>query len=116
MDLTKDLIKVLSLPVIGVFNSSAQLLEIPFEIKNDIALIEVQINDNPYTNTFLFDTGATSDVLDSRVADPLGLKANYKQDVPGAGGTTTFDIVRTKTLSLATVFPWQHGQLGVTIQ
>ena len=79
---------------------NAQIAEIPFELKNGLILLDVTINDNTEASTFVFDTGATSDLLDSTTASKLGLKANYKQDVSGAGGAKSYDIILDQKLTL----------------
>ena len=76
----------------GIQSLKAQILDIPFQIKNDIILIELQVNGNTGKNTFVFDTGASYDVLDVGVAKSLGIQADYKQEARGAGGTNTVDI------------------------
>ncbi|MDA0201618.1 MAG: aspartyl protease family protein, partial [Bacteroidetes bacterium] len=67
----------LFLSLIISIHLNAQIAEIPFELKNGIILLDVNINDKTEANTFIFDTGATSDLLDSTAADKLGLEANY---------------------------------------
>lgn len=81
-------------------NLNAQVAEIPFELRNSIILLEANINDNSTASRFLFDTGATSDLLDSSTATNLGLEANYNQKVAGAGGTKTYDIILSQKLTL----------------
>lgn len=81
-------------------NLNAQVAEIPFELKNSIILLEANINDNSTASRFVFDTGATSDLLDSSTATNLGLEANYNQKVAGAGGTKTYDIILSQKLTL----------------
>lgn len=76
------------------------MLEIPFELKNDIILIQLKVNDNESSNTFVFDTGASSDVLDIEVAKSFGLKPDYKQAVSGAGGINTVDVVLDQKFKL----------------
>jgi len=79
---------------------NAQITEIPFELKDGIILLDVTINDDTEASTFVFDTGAASDLLDSTTANKLGLKANYKQEVSGAGGTKSYDIILNQKLKL----------------
>jgi len=81
-------------------NVNAQVAEIPFELKNNLILLKGNINNNLDECTFVFDTGATSDLLDHTTAKKLGLEANYKQEVSGAGGTKTYDIVLSQKLTL----------------
>ena len=78
----------------------AQVASIPFELKKDIILLQVKVNDDPNARTFVFDTGATSDLLDETVSADMGLEPNYKQEVPGAGGVKTFDIVLSQKLTV----------------
>ena len=96
----KKIITTLSLVFIISVHLNAQIVEIPFELKNDLILLKVNINDDSEYKTFVFDTGATSDLLDSTTAEKLGLKANYKQDVSGAGGTKSYDIILYQKLTL----------------
>ena len=96
----RKILTTLSLLFISIVSLNAQIAEIPFELKNDLILLKVKINDNPEARTFIFDTGATSDLLDSIAANKLGLKANYKQDVSGAGGTKSYDIILYQKLTL----------------
>ncbi|MDY2587145.1 aspartyl protease family protein [Winogradskyella aquimaris] len=86
--------------ILGIQVLKAQIHEIPFQLKNDIILIEVNINDNTQNHTFVFDTGASYDVLDTEVAKSLGLKPDYKQEASGAGGITSVDIVLNQKLNL----------------
>ena len=91
---------ILLLALIISIHLNAQIAEIPFELKNGMILLDVNINDNTEVSTFIFDTGATSDLVDSTIANKLGLKSNYKQPVAGAGGTKFHDIVLSQKLTL----------------
>ena len=96
----KPVITTLLLSFIISIHLNAQVAEIPFELKNDLILLKVNINDDTEYRTFVFDTGATSDLLDSTTANKLGLKANYKQNASGAGGTKSYDIILYQKLTL----------------
>ncbi|NQX85925.1 MAG: aspartyl protease family protein [Flavobacteriaceae bacterium] len=96
----KQIITTLSLVFIISVHLNAQIAEIPFELKDDLILLKVNINDDHEYKTFIFDTGATSDLLDSTTADKLGLKANYKTDVSGASGAKSYDIILYQKLTL----------------
>jgi hypothetical protein len=96
----KTIITTLLLTFIISISSNAQIEEIPFELKNGLIFLRVNINDDSKARTFVFDTGATSDLLDSTTASKLGLKANYKQDVSGAGGKKSYDIILYQKLTL----------------
>ena len=96
----KPIITTLLLAFIISIRLNAQVAEIPFELKDGLILLKANINDNKEANTFIFDTGAISDLLDSTTANKLGLKANYKQNVSGAGGTKSYDIILYQKLTL----------------
>jgi len=96
----KTIITTLLLTFIISIRLNAQIEEIPFELKNGLILLKVNINDNTKARIFVFDTGATSDLLDSTTASKLGLKANYKQDVSGAGGKKSYDLILYQKLTL----------------
>lgn len=93
------IIKILLL-FICVCKLDAQIAKIPFELEDDLMYVKVKINDNLNENIFVFDTGATSDLLDTKVAKDLGLEANFRQSATGAGGTRDYDIVLSQKLTL----------------
>lgn len=79
----------------------AQIAEIPFEVKdNGHIYVKVKVNDSNEVLHFVFDTGATSDLLDTEISKVLGLKADYQQSVQGAGGSKTYDIILNQQLTL----------------
>ena len=94
------LIKTLLLAFTISISLNAQIAEIPFELNNDLVLIKLKINDLSEYKTFVFDTGATADVIDSTSAQTLGLKANYKHEASGASGKKSYDIILNQKLSL----------------
>lgn len=105
---------ILLFALIISINSKAQIAEIPFELKNGLILLDININDNTEANTFVFDTGATSDLLDSTTANKLGLEANYKQDVSGAGGTKSYDIILNQKYKLQNKIEINNTHLVLT--
>lgn len=70
--------------------AQAQDLEIPFVFYGKKMLIQVFINDKNTPETFVFDTGASSTVLDSVAAQHLGVQANHTQSAVGASGQKTY--------------------------
>ena len=86
--------------LIGINSLNAQVAEIPFELKNGLIFLKVNINDDNKASTFVFDTGAASDLLDSTTASKLGLKGNYKQDVSGGSGKKSYDVILYQKLTL----------------
>ncbi|MGC6479416.1 MAG: aspartyl protease family protein [Flavobacteriaceae bacterium] len=86
-----------------VFPLNAQLAEIPFELDdNGMITVQVKINDHPQAKTFVLDTGATADLLDTATAEELGLEADHQQEVAGAGGVKSYDIILSQQLTLDT--------------
>lgn len=108
--ITITLLLVLIIPV----HLNAQIAEIPFDLKNGLILLDVNINDNTEASTFIFDTGATSDLLDSTTANKLGLKANHKQAVLGAGGAKSYDIILNQKLTLQNKIEIDNTHLVLT--
>lgn len=96
----KQIITTLLLVFIISIRLNAQIAEIPFELKNNLILLKVNINDDSKYKTFVFDTGASSDLLDSTTASKLGLKANYKQDISSGSGKKSYDIILHQKLTL----------------
>ncbi|CAM1343991.1 aspartyl protease family protein [Tenacibaculum amylolyticum] len=86
---------------ICILRLDAQIAKIPFELEDDLMFVKVKINDDPNERIFVFDTGATSDLLDTKVAEDLGLEANFRQSATGAGGTKDYDIVLSQKLTLS---------------
>ncbi len=96
-------------------NVSAQVSEIPFTLKeNGHIHIKVKVNDFDAPLNFVFDTGATADVLDSKIAKRLGLQADFKQSVAGGGGSKTYDIVLGQKLTIASGITIQRSNLVLT--
>lgn len=80
---------------------NAQVATIPFEIKDNGHLyLKVKVNNSKEALNFVFDTGATSDLLDKGIAEKMGIKANYQQSVQGTGGSKTYDIATNQKLVL----------------
>ncbi|NND79468.1 MAG: PDZ domain-containing protein [Maribacter sp.] len=110
----KTIIGTLLLTCIISMHLNAQIEEIPFELKNGIILLKVNINDNTEARTFVFDTGATSDLLDSTTANTLGLKANYKENASGAGGTKSYEVILNQKLTLQNIIEIDSTHLVLT--
>lgn len=73
--------------------AQAQEAILPLEIYGEHAFIQLRIN-NGEAKTFLFDTGATSAVIDQKVAKTLGLRADYQQNISGAGASQRYATSR----------------------
>lgn len=93
----------------------AQLSVIPFTLKeNGHIHIKVKLNDFEEPLNFVFDTGATADVLDTKIAKKLGLKADYQQSVSGGGGSKSYDIVLSQKLTVAPGITIDRSNLVLT--
>lgn len=74
---------------------------IPFELYEDkFILIKLPAPDNKDSLVFYFDTGASTTLLDRKVAERLQLKPDFKQNVPGASGNKSYDIVTNQQLQI----------------
>lgn len=79
----------------------AQVATIPFHLQeNGHIHLNVKLNNIDRTLNFVFDTGATADVLDTALAKELGLKPDYQQSVTGGAGSKTYDIVLNQTITV----------------
>lgn len=76
---------------------------IPFELYEDkFILIKLPATDQKDSLVFYFDTGASTTLLDKKVAQRLQLKADFRQNVPGASGNKFYDIVTNQQFEVAT--------------
>jgi len=93
----------------------AQVSEIPFVLQeNGHIHFKVKLNDFDEPLNFVFDTGATADVLDTKIAKKLGLKADYKQSVSGGGGSKSYDIVLGQKLIISPDITIDQSNLVLT--
>lgn len=90
------------LAFISAIVTNAQVAEVPFVIQDNGHIhLKVKVNDSPNPLEFVFDTGAAADVLEINTAKKLGLKPNYKQEIQGAGGSKSYDLVLHQKLRLS---------------
>lgn len=93
----------------------AQVSEIPFILQeNGHIHVKVKLNDFDQPLNFVFDTGATADVLDTKLAKKLGLKADYQQSVSGGGGSKSYDIVLGQKLIVSSDITIDQSNLVLT--
>ncbi|CAM1366781.1 putative Retroviral aspartyl protease [Tenacibaculum litopenaei] len=79
----------------------AQVASLPMKMTKDgHTFIRVAV-DNSKPLHFVFDTGATADVLDSIAAQKLGVKSNFEQAVQGASGSEVYHMATGHTLNYA---------------
>ncbi|MBW1294371.1 aspartyl protease family protein [Aquimarina litoralis] len=80
----------------------AQVTTIPFE-EDGLVFIKVQVNEHDEYLDFVFDTGASTGVLDSTVAESLNIKSNYSQNAQGANGSQTYHIATNQSIKVGGV-------------
>lgn len=80
----------------------AQVATIPFE-KDGLMYIKVKVNEHETPLNFVFDTGASTVVLDEKVAAKIGVKTNYQQPAEGAAGTEMYNIALSQSIHIQDV-------------
>ena len=86
----------------GIFAQKGKYLKtsFPFEIISKNAVIFKAVVNEKDTLNFFFDTGATSSLIDSSVAEKIGIKPNYEQSVEGAGGKKVYQVALNQKVSI----------------
>ena len=79
------------------FSSGSSARNIKFEIINSLPLVQARVN-NSDPLWFIFDTGATNTVIDTKRAERLGLKAQGKIVSTGSAGQAEAQRVRNVTI------------------
>ncbi len=79
------------------FVSGKNSLEIPFELSNNLILLQARVN-NSAALWFILDTGAETTVIDTELAKMLRLKSSGK--IVGNGGAGAAQAVRFKGVSM----------------
>lgn len=88
---------------IGLY-TYAQVSTIPFKLlDNSHVILKVKVNDQDEELDFVFDTGASVGVIDKSTAKRLGIQANRKTRVPGAGGVQTYDLAMNQKVQIGDV-------------
>lgn len=76
------------------------LAEIPFELVGEHLVVSLPVDDGQPNVDFVFDTGASATVLDSKVAATFAIKSDFKQSAMGAAGVQEYDISLNQTLTV----------------
>src|ERR1700752_5522468 len=84
------------------FISGTSSLRIPFELSNNLILVEARVNDS-VPLWFILDTGASSTVIDSQLAKELRLKARSRVVETGGGGPAAAPTFKRKTFKIPNV-------------
>jgi predicted aspartyl protease len=96
---------VLSLCGSITFGSSRQerkIAELPFEISNNLIILQGSINGSKPLS-FLLDTGAEASVISEERAQELGLKLEEQTDATTQGGSIEASLIKNGSLRLAGV-------------
>lgn len=88
--------------LLTVIVSQAQITKLPFKLlPGGHILLKVKMNKINQELDFVFDTGASTGVIDKATAKKLGLDSTEKVRVPGAGGVETYDLIRNQQLKIS---------------
>ena len=82
---------------------SAQEAVIPFKDNNGIMYIETIIDDYPEPLNFVFDTGASSTVLDEEIAEKMNVDSRGTTSATGASGSASYKLARAKKITIENV-------------
>lgn len=80
-----------------------EVTTIEFELSNNLISIPVYINGKKEKLHFIFDTGASTCVLDSEVAKKYQISSNHKTKATGATGAQTYQIARIEELKIGDI-------------
>jgi hypothetical protein len=84
------------------FASGGSSLTVPIELANDLILLKVRVNSSRPLH-FIFDTGASTCVIDPQSARALGLRAKGKLNLGATGGSVQSGLIGPVSLSLTGV-------------
>jgi predicted aspartyl protease len=93
--------RLLTLPlifVIGLAAAQPKVTEIPFELVGEYIMVPVTIQDTRLS--FVFDTGATSTVLDSTTAVTLKITPQNQTTAQGASGSSRYQLSRIASVNI----------------
>ena len=83
---------------IGTF-LHAQEVTIPFQEDQGIMYVKMKVNNHEQPLNFVFDTGASSTVLDSSIAEKIGVKANGNTRATGASGSASYQVASSNAIT-----------------
>jgi predicted aspartyl protease len=81
------------------FASGQSALKIPFELSNNLVLLQGQVNDSQPL-WFIFDTGANSSIIDAQLAKRLKLQAKGRARGSASGGAVEAELIPGNSLSV----------------
>lgn len=93
--------KIFFIFLLTCFLSKAQEIILPFSLYNDkYILLKLPFENQKDSLVFYFDTGATTTLLDTKIAEKIGLKSNYKHTVQGTSGKKVYNMVLNQKIYL----------------
>lgn len=93
--------KIFFIFLLTCFLSKAQEVILLFSLYNDkYILLKLPFENQKDSLVFYFDTGATTTLLDTKIAEKIGLKSNYKHTVQGTSGKKVYDMVLNQKIYL----------------
>ncbi len=81
------------------FASGQSALKIPFELSNNLILVQAQLNDSQPL-WFIFDTGANSSIVDAQLVKKLKLRTRGKAQGSASGGAIEAELIPGVSLAL----------------
>lgn len=81
------------------FASGQSALKIPFELSNNLVLLQAQLN-NSQPLWFIFDTGANSTIIDEQLIEKLKLRTRGKAQGSASGGAIEAELIPGVSLAL----------------
>ncbi|WP_298418608.1 aspartyl protease family protein [uncultured Kordia sp.] len=102
LNFKKQYVFVLFYLLISVSIMQAQVATVPFENDN-LMFIKVKVNAHTEPLNFVFDTGASTIVLDETVAKELGVNSDYQQPAEGAAGSEVYNVALSQKLHIQDV-------------
>jgi len=96
------------------FASGQSALKIPFDLSHNIVFVKAQLN-NSQPLWFIFDTGASSSVVNARLAKELGLRVKGKEKGMATGGPIDAELIPGVSLSLPGVSVFNQTMASVPL-
>jgi predicted aspartyl protease len=91
---------LLTSPVISCgSHQNKAVARIPFELTNNLVLLQARVNDSE-SLPLILDTGASTSVVNQRLVEELGLNIEGEVEATTGGGTVKASFVRGVTLSI----------------
>jgi Aspartyl protease len=91
------------------FASGQSALKIPFELSNNLVLLQAEVNDSQPL-WFIFDTGASASIIDSQLVEKLKLRVGEKAKGNATGGAIEAKLIQGVSLAVPGTKPLLPSQ------